>query len=239
MSARKIRALARRLEAAYGRRGWWPTTPRGGTEPVYRSGNPYRRKTDREILEICVGAVLTQNTAWSNVRRALTGLLDARLLSIDALRAAPVGRIERAIRPSGYFRAKARKLRALARFLTGHPPSRLRRRSTPELRAALLGVHGVGPETADDICCYAFDRAVIVADAYTRRILSRIGALATGAGYEPTRAAVEAALPADAASCNEFHARVVELAKQHCRTTPVCRGCPARAICDHRNSLHM
>ena len=226
-----VRALARLLDGAYGRRGWWPTTPAGAIEPVYDPRNPYRRKTDGEVVEIAVGAVLTQNTAWTNVRRALAGLRAARLLSVAALRRAPTRAVERAIRPSGYFRAKTQKLRALAEFLAANPPRALRRRDTATLRAQFLGVHGIGPETADSILCYAIDRPVVVADAYTRRIFGRLGVQPANTGYEGTRALAEAALPRRASACNEFHARIVDLAKAHCRTVPVCGGCPARRLC--------
>lgn len=226
-----MRALAGHLARAYGRRGWWPTTPPRGREPVYDPANPYRRKTDREVVEIAVGAVLTQNTAWTNVRRALAGLSAAGLATIPALLAAAPRAVQRAIRPSGYFRAKARKLRALAEFLSAHPPRALRHGDTATVRAQLLGVHGIGPETADSILCYALDRPVVVADAYTRRVFGRLGVQPPTTGYEATRALAEAALPPRAPARNEFHARIVDLAKAHCRTIPICAGCPAGPLC--------
>ncbi|MCI0339987.1 MAG: hypothetical protein L0216_02355 [Planctomycetales bacterium] len=227
-----LRQVARRLARAYGRRGWWPTTPPGRREPVYDPRNPYRRKSDREVVEVAVGAVLTQNTAWTNALRAFVGMRRARLFSLRALRSAPLGRIARAIRPSGYFRAKARKLRHLARFLAETPPRALRRIPTPGLRERLLAVHGIGPETADSILCFALDRPVVVADAYTRRIFARLGIVRAGTGYEETRGVAEAALPRAAAARNEFHARIVDLAKRHCRKRePLCGTCPLRELC--------
>ncbi len=227
-----VREVARRLARAYGRRGWWPTTPPGGREPVYDPRNPYRRKSDGEVLEIAVGAVLTQNTAWPNVIRALAGLRVARLSSVGALLRAPPGRIASAIRPSGYFREKTRKLRHLARFLAATPPRAMRRLATPGLRERLLSVHGIGPETADSILCYALDRPAVVADAYTQRVFGRLGIVRRAAGYEETRAAAEAALPRAASARNEFHARVVDLAKRHCRKRdPLCGMCPLGGLC--------
>lgn len=231
MRAPDVPWVAGRLARAYGARGWWPTTPAGGRAPAYDPRNPYRRKTDREVVEIAVGAVLTQNTAWTNAKRALLGLREAGLLGVAALRIAPLPRIARAIRSSGYFRAKARKLRALSRFLAAHPPKRLRCEDTETLRPRLLAVHGIGPETADSILCYALDRPTFVADAYGRRILGRLGLQPPDAGYEATRARVEWALPRDAAALNELHARLVDLAKRHCQPTPRCEGCPLRARC--------
>ncbi len=206
-----IRHLLRRLLDAYGPQHWWPAeTP----------------------FEVMVGAVLTQNTAWSNVERAIANLKGADVLSPEALLALPETELAELIRPSGYFNVKARRLRHLCAFLQeGGGEAELARRPTGELRTALLAVHGIGPETADDILLYAFSRPVFVVDAYTRRLFQRLGLTAGGEGYEQIRRLVEEAIGADIQALNELHALIVRHAKVHCRVRSRCGGCPLTPAC--------
>lgn len=203
-----------RLLERYGAQHWWPAeTP----------------------FEVMVGAVLTQNTAWSNVEKAIANLkaMDGGL-GLESLLAVPEERLAAAIRPAGYFNIKAQRLLSLCRFLRRHQG--LERLETERLRAALLSVHGVGPETADDILLYAFDRPVFVIDAYTRRLFSRLGLVDGKRGYESFRGGFEAALESDSALFNEYHALIVVHAKAHCRTRPVCGECPLRDRCPYPGS---
>jgi endonuclease-3 related protein len=204
-----FRAWYRALHRAYGPQGWWP---------------------GRSRFEVVVGAYLTQNIAWTNVAIALARLRKARLLHPARMRRARVTVLARLIRSTGYYNQKARRLREFLRFIErrhGGSLDRLFRQPLPVLRRALLDLPGVGPETADSILLYAAKRPVFVIDAYTRRLLHRHGHLGGAQTYEDLRARFEKALPADVRLYNEFHALIVRLAKERCRSgIPDCRGCP-------------
>ncbi len=181
-------------------------------------------------FEVIVGAILTQNTAWTNVESALKNLRRERLLSPRAMERVSQARLARLIRSSGYFRQKAKKLKAFLRFLRAKYDGRLERMfRTPaaSLRSELLGVHGIGRETADSILLYAGNRPVFVVDAYTRRILSRHQLVPEHADYESLRSLFEISLGPDAALYNEFHALLVHAGKTWChKRRPRCRQCP-------------
>lgn len=181
-------------------------------------------------FEVIVGAILTQNTSWKNVEAAITNLKREKLLSPLAIEKVSVPRLERLIRSSGYFRQKAKKLKAFVRFLRleyGGALKRMFRTPTAELREKLLGVHGVGPETADSILLYAARKEVFVVDAYTKRILSRHGWTEEDVDYEEMRSLVENNLPRDVSLYNEFHAQFVQVGKNWCRPRdPRCSECP-------------
>ena len=184
----------------------------------------------RSPFEVIVGAILTQNTTWSNVERAIANLRRERLLTCSAIERVPAPRLARLIRSSGYFRQKAKKLKAFARFLrTDYAGSlaRMFRTPTNELREKLLGVYGIGPETADSILLYAGGHSIFVVDAYTHRILGRHGLTDARPDYEAVRALVESKLPREARVYNEFHAQLVHVGKHWCRTRqPKCHECP-------------
>lgn len=181
-------------------------------------------------FEVIVGAILTQNTSWKNVEAAIANLKREKLLSPLAIEKVSVPRLERLIRSSGYFRQKAKKLKAFVRFLRreyGGALKRMFRTPTAELREKLLGVHGVGPETADSILLYAARKEVFVVDAYTKRILSRHGWTEEDVDYEEMRSLVENNLPRDVSLYNEFHAQFVQVGKNWCRPRdPRCSECP-------------
>lgn len=184
----------------------------------------------RTRFEVIVGAILTQNTSWTNVERAIANLRRERLLTPRALERVPFARLGSLIRSSGYFRQKAKKLKAFVRFLRNEYSgslARMFRTPTLELREKLLAVHGIGPETADSILLYAGKKDVFVVDAYTRRIFSRHGWAPENVSYEDLRAKIEAALPRDVSRYNEFHALLVMTGKNWCRTRePRCSECP-------------
>jgi endonuclease-3 related protein len=184
----------------------------------------------RTRFEIVVGAILTQNTSWSNVEKAIAHLRRARLLTPAALAQLPLARLARLVRPSGYFRQKARKLKAFVQFLRKEYAGSMRRmcaQATPVLRQQLLSVHGIGPETADSILLYAAGHPVFVVDAYTRRILLRHQLVPEKSGYEELRALLEARLPREAQLYNEYHALLVHVGKTWCRPRdPRCHACP-------------
>lgn len=181
-----------------------------------------------------VGAVLTQNTAWTNVERAIANLKRARALTAEAIVAAPHTRLAKWLRPSGYFNIKARRLKSMCRWLIAQGGVRaLARLNTHELRAALIAVHGIGPETADDIVLYAFSRPVFVIDAYTRRIFTRLGLIKGEEGYEHLRHRFENDLGADVTMFNEYHALIVKHGKDICRKRPCCERCCLCTCCKH------
>lgn len=193
------------LLAAHGPRDWWP-----GETP----------------FEIMVGAILTQNTAWTNVEKAIAALKARDRLAPEAILAARRDHLAQWIRPSGYFNIKADRLRQFCRwYLDQGGWEVLQSRDTARLRQELLAVKGIGPETADDMLLYAFERPVFVIDAYTRRIFSRLGLLEEGMGYEELRARFEETLGPDVALFNEYHALIVQHGKDVCRTRPRCGGC--------------
>lgn len=219
--------IYQRLIKAYGKQGWWPVTQPGGTRPVY-SGGP---KSARQRLEVMVGAVLTQNTAWKNVEKAVSVLHRERMIDVSALLSAPQTRLAAMIRSSGYFNQKAAKLKALAAYLKEHPTHKLMRRRAPALRPELLEIRGVGPETADSILLYALGKPVFVVDAYTRRIFDRLELTQAGMRYERIQEIFHAALPRRTALFNEYHALIVEHGKRVCRKKPLCAGCTLRELC--------
>lgn len=180
-----------------------------------------------------VGAVLTQNTAWVNVEKALQRLKAARALSLRRIYEAPLDELHEWLRPAGYFRVKARRVRALAALVVESYRGRLSlllREEPDRLRVILLGVHGIGPETADSILLYAAGAPYFVVDAYTRRVLERHGWLREPASYDAVAGLFHDALPREAPLFNEFHALFVRLGKYHCRPRPRCEGCPLNSM---------
>ncbi len=204
-------AVYHALLERYGPQHWWP-----GETP----------------FEVMVGAVLTQNAAWANVARAIDRLKAAACLDPRAILDCDPEELADLLRPSGYFNVKAARLSALcAWYLEAGGMAALAQWPTDRLRHELLRVKGVGPETADDILLYAFERPVFVIDAYTRRLFSRLGLIQGQEDYEVLRRAFEAALGPDVPVYNEYHALIVRQAKEVCRTRPQCERCPVRGRC--------
>jgi endonuclease-3 related protein len=227
--AARISGLYEVLLAAYGRRGWWPITSLAGRAGFdargYHPGDYDQPLSARARFEIAVGAILTQNTAWTNAESALARLRAAGVGLPDDVNALPPEHLARLIGPAGYFNQKARKLGGIARLFAR--PGALTLRGAPS-REKLLEQWGIGPETADSILLYAFRVPVFVIDAYTRRTFGRIGLIDADEGYAGIQSRLLAALPADHALYNEYHALIVEHAKRHCRSKPLCEGCPVR-----------
>jgi endonuclease-3 related protein len=212
---RSLLAVYRRLRERYGHARWWP---------------------GESAFEVCVGAILTQNTAWANVEKALGGLRRRGLLEFRALRRLPPSRIAPLIRASGTYRVKARRLAAFLDFLEryGGRPLALAQEPLAEVKAKLLRVKGIGPETADSILLYAAGLPVFVVDAYTRRIFTRLGFLDGRESYGEIQGVFEGHLPRDAALFNDYHAQIVRLGKEVCRTRPLCGRCPLERLCPKR-----
>jgi len=208
-----ILTIYRTLLKTYGPQHWWP-----GDTP----------------LEVIVGAVLTQNTAWGNVEKAIRELKNRKLLNMRRLSEIPAGRLAIHIKSSGFFNIKAKRLKALIGYLSDIHQGSLRRfflLPAGKGRAELLGINGIGRETADSILLYAGQKRIFVVDAYTRRIFGRLGLLDGTADYDAIRNRFETDLPEDARLYNEYHALIVRHAKDHCRKRPRCLKCPIAAVC--------
>ncbi|HXT72977.1 MAG TPA: endonuclease III domain-containing protein [Candidatus Angelobacter sp.] len=208
-----------------------PTTPLASYyHTLYGSLGPQSWWPAKTPFEVIVGAILTQNTNWTNVERAIANLRREHLLSPRAMERVSTTHLASLIRSSGYFRQKAKKLKAFVRFLRDEYSGSLKRMfhtPTAELREKLLGVHGIGPETADSILLYAGTKEIFVVDAYTKRILSRHGWVGDKATYEEMRTLVESHLPRDVSRYNEFHALLVNVGKNWCRPRNArCSECP-------------
>jgi endonuclease-3 related protein len=186
---------------------------------------------------VCLGAILTQNTAWTNVAKALRALRSRGLLSYRALRRLPPSRLGPLIRSSGTYRVKARRVAAFVRFLGREyrgQVAAMAREAPESLRQKLLEVDGIGRETADSIVLYACGLPLFVVDAYTRRVFSRLGLIDGGEPYDEVQRFFMERLPRDSALFNDYHAQIVRLGKEACRARPLCALCPLDALCPKR-----
>jgi endonuclease-3 related protein len=199
------------LNLHYGPQHWWP------------ADSPF---------EVMIGAVLVQNTTWKNTSAAITSLKQAGLMSPSAIYKTSNDYLASLIVSSGYFNIKAKRLRALCEWLVEHGDiEQLKRLPLESIRKDLLTVHGIGPETADDILLYALDKPVFVIDAYTRRLFSRLGLVKHDAAYEELRTVFEQALEKDVSLYNQYHALIVVHGKNICMTRPLCQLCCLNEQC--------
>jgi endonuclease-3 related protein len=203
-----IKSIYKKLLAFYGAREWWPGDTR---------------------FEIAVGAILTQNTSWTNVEKAIGNLKKKRVLTAGSMHRLSANELADVIRPAGYYNVKAKRLRAFTQFLADYydmDMARMRATETELLRRQLLSVNGVGQETADSILLYALGRPVFVIDAYTKRIMSRHGVADVKASYEEYQSLFYESLELDAGLFNEYHALLVSVGKDFCKPVPKCEYCP-------------
>lgn len=214
---KQLTSIYRALFRAYGPQHWWP-----GDTP----------------FEVMVGAVLTQNTSWANVEKAIANLKRERVLTFSRMIRVAPEKLARLIRPSGYFNIKTKRLRHLLVFIhTQYSDSLTRMFATDSagLRQQLLEVNGIGPETADSILLYAGEKPLFVVDAYTKRIFSRQGLIAGNADYRSMQELFMENLPRDTRLYNEFHALIVRIGKEHCKKgRPICSDCPIHPQCRKR-----
>jgi len=210
----KIEKIRKKLWDYYGTLHWWPAeTP----------------------FEVCIGAILTQNTAWKNVEKAIENLKNADILSCKGILDADLSFLAELIKPSGYFNQKAKKLKEFCRFLKENYNCDLKMffNSGPieDLRNKLLSIWGIGRETADSILLYAGNKKIFVVDAYTKRIFSRHGICDEKIDYDELRLSVENSIPESAEIYNEFHAGLVYIGKDFCsRKNPLCEKCPLKGV---------
>ena len=209
----KVFKIYEKLYSEFGPRHWWPAeTP----------------------FEVMVGAVLTQNTSWTNVEKAIFNLKERRSLDPESLNRIPHRKLAGLIKPSGYYNIKAKRLKSLVSFLMHNfkgDIALMRRQDLKALRKELLLVHGIGPETCDSIMLYALDKPIFVIDAYTKRIFSRCGMVKEGVTYDELQRLFMESLPRDVKLYNEYHALIVRLGKEICRKTPKCNLCPINKLC--------
>jgi endonuclease-3 related protein len=212
-----LQDIYRRLLDRYGPQHWWPAD---------------------EPFEVMVGAILTQSTAWTNVEKAIRNLKAANAVSPAALRHLGLDELATLVRPSGYYTVKARKLKALVDWLEEHDddPSRLSAENTDVLRQELLAVYGIGEETADSILLYAIGKPVFVIDAYTRRIVDRLGLHPATSGYGSYQRLFVNSLRPDVTLFNEYHALFVQHGKTACRKVPLCQQCCLVEMCEYGRS---
>ena len=209
---RYLKKIYVRLFARYGPQSWWPARTR---------------------FEVIIGAILTQNTSWTNVEKAVANLRRENLLTPPALKSISRKRLSEWIKPAGYFNVKARRLKNFVDFLFEEYNGQLDgmiQEPLEELRKKLLSVNGIGPETADSILLYALDKPVFVVDTYTKRILSRHHLIDADAHYHEVQKKFTESLKADAPMFNEYHALIVRLGKDTCKTKPLCEQCPLNDI---------
>ena len=200
-------------------------------ETLFRAIGPLHWWPGETPLEIIIGAILTQNTNWENVDKAITNLKQKNWLSLKKLLEIPETELAEAIRPSGYYNQKAKKIKIFVRYIYKSYSGSLKKMAgqpLEKLREELLDIYGIGPETADSILLYAFEKETFVVDAYTRRILIRHGWMTKEATYEDIRQFFLTHLPRDVQLYNEFHAQIVFVGKHYCKRNPECEGCPLK-----------
>jgi len=194
------------LLETFGPQHWWP-----GDTP----------------LEIAIGAILTQNTNWRNVEKAIKNLKMRDLIDVDSLYSLPCEELSHLIKPSGFFNVKTKRLKSFIKFLKDSGGlEKLKHLDVSRLRKSLLEVSGIGKETADSIILYALEKPIFVVDAYTRRFLIRHGIISGNEEYDDIRQLFESSLPNDVDIYKEYHALIVKLGKVYCKTKPICEGCP-------------
>ncbi|MCL4372173.1 endonuclease III domain-containing protein [Candidatus Marsarchaeota archaeon] len=204
--------LYKALYSRFGFLNWWP----GETKD-----------------EVLIGAILTQQTSWRNVERAIANIKAHNLLSISAISEASPEELESLVKPAGYYRQKSKRLIGICRFIIGNYGSleTLFRLDGAELRRVLLSIKGIGPETADSIMLYSAEKLSFVVDAYTKRVMSRVYGFSEDASYEQLKGLFERSIKPDLVLYKDFHAQFVELGKRYCKTRPACSECPALKLC--------
>ena len=232
---KKLMHAYKTLHKEYGPQGWWPVTD-SGVVPTYKKR---KRLSESQMFEIIVGAILAQNTSWKNAEKSLVELNKENAIDAKKLVGMNKNKLIRLIKSSGYFNQKADRLKVVANFFLQNKLSDLSKLEASELRNKLLEVKGIGEETADSIVLYAFKKPMLVIDAYTKRIMSRLGMCKEDASYGELQEMFHSQLEMDAEIFNEYHALLVELAKQHCTKKPVCTGCPAGKMCQYAKYINL
>ncbi len=218
MKVLRLTELYSNLRSHFGHQGWWPAQTKD---------------------EIIIGAILTQQTSWKNVEKAIANLRQQGLLDLEKIRRANQQSIERCIRPSGFYRQKAARLKEFAEhaYRAHHGIDKMLSMDSGELREELLSIKGIGKETADSIMLYAAAKHMFVIDSYTKRITSRIYGSDIKIPYDELRFDIYGSIPEDLDMYRDFHAQFVALGKNYCKTKPLCNECPVKSYCRHYNKI--
>lgn len=220
-----------KLLSHFGQQHWWPVTNEGSVKPTYEKKE---RLTERQKFEICVGAILTQNTSWKNVEIAIENLNKENLIDIRKIKKIDKKKLARLIKSAGYYNQKAIKLKTFAKYLAEKYKGNLKEffsKDVERLRKELLTIKGIGPETADSIILYAANKPIFVIDAYTKRIFNRLGYKEET--YEELQDLFMENIEKKIKLFNEYHALLVELGKKICKTKPLCGECPVKGMCNY------
>jgi endonuclease-3 related protein len=215
VKSKTVKNIYQTLLKHYGPQHWWP-----GDTP----------------FEVMVGAILTQRTSWRNVEQAIKNLKKAGLMTADSIAGSSVDKIRSLVRPSGFYNVKAERLFSLARYLNENydSPEDIFKNDIQDVREELLGLRGIGKETADSMILYAGNNPIFVVDAYTKRMCERLDIPVKSLDYDDLQSYFQEAMPKDANIYKEFHALIVIHGKEMCKTRPVCKGCPLQSICCFR-----
>ena len=213
MLVNPLQEIYQKLMDLHGAQGWWPV---GGH---YHPGDFSFPRNKREQYEICLGAILTQNTAWTNVEKALGNLQEERLLHPEKIRALSSGKLEKLLLPSGYYKQKAKKIRIFTEFF-------IEKKGQSPCREELLALWGIGPETADSMLLYAYNSPTFVVDAYTKRMLAHLKLIEAEEKYDIIKKMFEDALPLDLKIYQEYHALIVQHGKKYYSKKPYGINCP-------------
>ncbi len=215
----KLMNIYKKLLKHFGRQHWWPAETR---------------------FEVIVGAILTQNTSWKNVEKAILNLKKEKMLNNKKIANVDIRKLESLIQPSGFYKQKSERLKKFCKYLDRNYNSDLNKffnRNTDEIRNELLSLNGIGNETADSILLYAGEKLKFVVDAYTVRMCERTG-IKNAKKYDELQSFFEKNLPKNIKLYKEFHALIVELGKNFCRRKPECDGCPLKDVCKYGSSSH-
>jgi len=222
----------------YGPQGWWPLISFAGSNPTlrgrltgYHPGNFELPETEKEVLEVILGTILTQNASWINAEKALFILAEHDLIDIEKLIKTEATQLADLIRPARFNNQKAARIHTLMQYLQENPIASILARPLEELRPELRAIKGVGNETCDSILLYALKKSIFVVDAYTKRLLVRCGLLNPEAKYEDIQALFQSEIPASLEVYNEFHALIVQHCVHGCLKNPQCKECPIESEC--------
>lgn len=230
-----IKKIYIQLYSHFKPQNWWPVTKDNEITPNYHKSI---KLNEKQKLEICFGAILTQNTSWKNVEKAITQLNKNNLINIDKILKINNKKLALIIKSSGYHNQKAIKLKNFCQYLNKNYNNYLKelfKKNIDELRNELLSVNGIGPETADSMILYAAKKPIFVIDAYTKRIINRIGFKEET--YDELQELFMDNLEPNEKSFNEYHALLVELGKNYCKKKPICGNCPINKMCNYHKTI--
>ena len=232
-----LKSIYNKLHSHFGPQNWWPVTLENEIIPKYHKNI---KLSEKQKLEICFGAILTQNTNWKNAEKAIAQLNKNNLININGIIKITNENLARIIKSSGYHNQKAIKLKNFCLFLMNNYNRNLEKlfsNSITKLRNELLSINGIGPETADSIILYAAKKPIFVIDAYAKRIMNRVGFKENN--YDGLQNLFMNNLKKDEKMFNEYHALLVQFGKNICKKKPLCNQCPISNMCNYYNTVYL